>query len=61
MCVLGKIKLPNLPFRFSGGDTSPTCEALDMGQDNREIATSLGFGTDDIDAMVRDGVLYSPA
>lgn len=31
-----------------------------MGQDNREIASSLGYDADDIDAMVRDGVLYSP-
>jgi len=57
--VLGKIKLPNLPFRFSGCDTSPTSIAPDMGQHNREIAASLGYGADDIDAMVRDGVLYS--
>jgi crotonobetainyl-CoA:carnitine CoA-transferase CaiB-like acyl-CoA transferase len=58
--VLGKIRLPNLPFRFSGCDTSPTSVAPDMGQHNREIAASLGFGGDEIEAMVRDGVLYSP-
>jgi crotonobetainyl-CoA:carnitine CoA-transferase CaiB-like acyl-CoA transferase len=58
--VLGKIRLPNLPFRFSGCDTSPTCVAPDMGQDNREIAQSLGMSADEIDAMVRDGVLYNP-
>ena len=58
--VLGKIKLPNLPFRFSGCDTSPTSVAPDMGQHNRDIAQSLGYGVQDIDAMVRDGVLYSP-
>jgi crotonobetainyl-CoA:carnitine CoA-transferase CaiB-like acyl-CoA transferase len=59
--VLGKIRMPNLPFRFSGCDTSPTCVAPDMGQHNREIAASLGFASDEIEAMVRDGVLYSPA
>jgi crotonobetainyl-CoA:carnitine CoA-transferase CaiB-like acyl-CoA transferase len=32
-----------------------------MGQHNREIAKSLGVDADEIDAMVRDGVLYSPA
>jgi crotonobetainyl-CoA:carnitine CoA-transferase CaiB-like acyl-CoA transferase len=58
--VLGKIRLPNLPFRFSGCDTSPTCVAPDIGQHNREIATSLGFAADEIESMVRDGVLYSP-
>jgi crotonobetainyl-CoA:carnitine CoA-transferase CaiB-like acyl-CoA transferase len=57
--VLGRILLPNLPFRFSGCDTSHTCVAPDMGQDNREIATSLGYSADDIDALVSDGVLYS--
>lgn len=59
--VLGKIRLPNLPFRFSGCDTSPTCVAPDMGQHNRDIASSLGYGADDIETLVRDGVLYSPA
>ncbi len=57
--VLGKIKLPNLPFRFSGCDTSPTCVAPEMGQDNRDIATSLGYGSEDIDALIQDGILYS--
>lgn len=38
----------------------PHLRRPDMGQDNREIASSLGYDADDIDAMVRDGVLYSP-
>lgn len=59
--VLGKIRLPNLPFKFSECDTSPTCVAPSMGQHNRAIATSLGYSAIDIDAMEHDGVLYSPA
>ncbi len=57
--VLGKIRLPNLPFRFSACDTSPTCVAPEMGQHNREIAQGLGLSETEIDALVRAGVLYS--
>ncbi|UUZ62052.1 CoA transferase [Polaromonas sp. P1-6] len=57
--VLGKIKLPNLPFRFSECDTSPSGPAPLLGQHNREIAASVGFSSSEIDAMERDGVLYS--
>ena len=59
--VLGKIKLPNLPFRFSGCDTSPSGPAPLLGQHNREIAASVGFSASEIDAMEQDGVLYSEA
>jgi crotonobetainyl-CoA:carnitine CoA-transferase CaiB-like acyl-CoA transferase len=57
--VLGRVKLPNLPFRFSDCDTSPRSVAPLMGQHNREIASSLGYLPADIDAMERDGVLYA--
>lgn len=57
--VLGKIRLPNLPFKFSECDTSPTSVAPGMGQHNRAIAESLGYSAADIDAMEYDGVLYS--
>ncbi|CAM3578822.1 CoA transferase [Polaromonas hydrogenivorans] len=57
--LLGKIKLPNLPFRFSGCDTSPSGPAPMLGQHNREIAASVGYSAQDIDAMEQDGVLYS--
>jgi crotonobetainyl-CoA:carnitine CoA-transferase CaiB-like acyl-CoA transferase len=59
--VLGKIRLANLPFRFSECDTSPACVAPGMGQHNREIAASLGYSAADIEAMERDGVLYAEA
>jgi crotonobetainyl-CoA:carnitine CoA-transferase CaiB-like acyl-CoA transferase len=57
--VLGRIRMPNLPFRFSGCDTSPTSTAPLLGQHNRSIAADLGYAAADIDAMVHDGVLYA--
>ena len=57
--VLGKIKLPNLPFHFSGCDTTITQVAPDLGQHNTEIAASVGFSAEQIAAMQHDGVLYS--
>jgi crotonobetainyl-CoA:carnitine CoA-transferase CaiB-like acyl-CoA transferase len=57
--VLGKVVLPNLPFRFSGCDTTIRTPAPLMGQDNRRIATSLGISAEEIDAMVNEGVLYA--
>ena len=57
--VLGRIRLPNLPFRFSECDTSPKSVAPLLGQHNRAIAAKLGYSAGDIDAMVRDGVLYA--
>lgn len=57
--VLGRIRMPNLPFRFSDCDTSPRRTAPLLGQHNREIATELGFERADIEAMMTDGVLYA--
>jgi len=59
--VLGKVQLPNLPFRFSECDTSPRSVAPLMGQHNRDIAESLGYSKTEIDSMVRDGVLHAEA
>jgi crotonobetainyl-CoA:carnitine CoA-transferase CaiB-like acyl-CoA transferase len=57
--VLGKVRLPNLPFRFSDYDVSQSVPAPLLGQHNRSIAASLGYGESEIDALCRDGVLYS--
>lgn len=57
--ALGRIELPNLPFRFSGCDTGIAQVAPDLGQHNAEIAASLGIPAEEIEAMQRDGVLYS--
>jgi crotonobetainyl-CoA:carnitine CoA-transferase CaiB-like acyl-CoA transferase len=57
--VLGKVKLPNLPFKFSGCDTTITQVAPDLGEHNAEVARSLGLAEADIAAMLADGVLYT--
>lgn len=57
--VLGKVQLPNLPFRFSDCDTTPARVAPLLGQHNAEIARELGIAEADITAMQRDGVLYA--
>lgn len=57
--VLGKVRLPNLPFRFSEYDTSPRCPAPLLGQHNSEIAASLGYGEVDIATLTSEGVLYA--
>ena len=59
--VLGRVRLPNLPFRFSECDTSPRSPAPLLGQHNRAIASGLGYTPAQIDAMERDGVLYAEA
>jgi crotonobetainyl-CoA:carnitine CoA-transferase CaiB-like acyl-CoA transferase len=58
--TLGTIRMPNLPFRFSGCDTSPTGVAPSLGQHNREVAALAGYSATEIDALERDGVLYAP-
>ena len=57
--VLGKVRLANIPFKFSDCDVTPRSVAPLMGQHNREIAAKLGFSGAEIDAMVRDGVLHA--
>lgn len=59
--VLGTVRLPNLPFRFSDCDTAPRGPAPLLGQHNRDLAARLGRSEEEIDAMVRDGVLYAEA
>lgn len=59
--VAGKVRLSNLAYRFSGCDTTITEPAPLLGQHNRDIATAIGYSADEIDAMVRDGVLYAEA
>jgi len=57
--TLGKVRLPNLPFRFSDCDTSPRSVAPMLGQHNREVASRLGYTPAEIDALIADGVLYA--
>jgi crotonobetainyl-CoA:carnitine CoA-transferase CaiB-like acyl-CoA transferase len=57
--VLGRIRLPNLPFRFSDCDTTPTGIAPTLGQHNADVAASLGYSAAEIAALEQDGVLYA--
>ena len=57
--LLGKIKLPNLPFNFSDCDTSPSSPAPLLGQHNRDIAASMGYSAQEIDTFIKEGVLYA--
>jgi crotonobetainyl-CoA:carnitine CoA-transferase CaiB-like acyl-CoA transferase len=57
----GKLRFPNLPFRFSECDTNEPMKkvAPDMGQHNVEVAQKLGYSKEQILAMQSDGVLFS--
>lgn len=57
--VLGRVKLPNLPFRFSDCDTAPRMPAPMLGQHNGIIAGELGFTEQEIEDMTADGVLFA--
>lgn len=59
--VLGKIRLGNLPFHFSECDTTVRTPAPLLGQHNRQVAAKLGYSPEEIEAMVKAGVLYSEA
>ena len=55
---LGKVRLPNLPFRFSGYELGVPKPAPDLGEDNATIARELGFSPDEIAEMLDTGALY---
>ena len=55
---LGKVRVPNLPFHFSGLDLGTPTAAPGLGQHNRELAAELGFSEAEIDAMAASGALY---
>ena len=57
--VLGTIRMPNLPFHFSGYDTTIRSIAPFLGQHNRDIAASLGYDDEAIVALEKEGVLYA--
>jgi crotonobetainyl-CoA:carnitine CoA-transferase CaiB-like acyl-CoA transferase len=57
--ILGKIRMPNLPFRSSGYDAPAPAAAPLLGQHNRNIAAGLGYSEAAIDTLIQDGVLYA--
>ena len=56
--ALGRIRMPNLPFRFSGYEPPVPEVAPSIGQHNRDIAASLGYSGEEIESMIAGGVLY---
>src|SRR5574341_1510050 len=60
--VAGKVRLPNLPFRFSRADTTPQRPAPLLGQHNREVLQELlRYSVEQVAAMEQSGVLYAEA
>jgi len=58
--VLGRVTLPNVPFRFSDVDTTPRGPAPLLGQHNQEIlCTILGYSPSQAAEMERGGVLHA--
>lgn len=57
--VLGRIRVNNLPYRFSDCDTTPRRSAPLLGEHNAEIARALGFEEAEIAQMEADGVLFA--
>ncbi len=56
--VLGRVTLPNIPFKFSDVDVTPRTPAPLLGQHNREIlCTILGYSAAQVAELERDGVL----
>lgn len=55
----GKLRLPNLPFRFSDCDTTIHRVAPDLGEHNAAVAATLGYSAADIATLQADGVLFS--
>ena len=56
--ALGRIRMPNLPFRFSGYEPPVPPVAPLIGQHNRDVAASLGYTGEEIEALTAAGVLY---
>ena len=56
--ALGRIRMPNLPFRFSGYEPPVPAVAPTIGQHNRDIAASLGYSGEEVESMIAAGVLY---
>lgn len=55
----GALRLPNLPFRFSGCDTPVPAVAPDLGEHNADVARALGYSEAEIAALQAAGVLAS--
>lgn len=56
---LGRVRLPDLPFRFSAIPRPAPAAAPDLGQHNADIARELGFADAEIAEMQASGALYA--
>ncbi|MFF7710271.1 CoA transferase [Pseudomonas sp. NPDC007930] len=54
---LGTLRLPNLPFRFSGFSAPLPKLAPSLGEDNSEVLEELGYSQEQIASLARAGVL----
>jgi crotonobetainyl-CoA:carnitine CoA-transferase CaiB-like acyl-CoA transferase len=57
--VVGDVAVPTLPFRFTSVARWLRRPAPVFGQDNVEILSQLGYGSETIDEFARDGVIAS--
>ena len=58
--VLGRVTLPNVPFKFSDADITPRTPAPLLGQHNREVLRGLlEYSAEQVAEMERDGVLHA--
>jgi crotonobetainyl-CoA:carnitine CoA-transferase CaiB-like acyl-CoA transferase len=57
----GKLRFPNLPFRFSDCDTDAPFKrvAPNIGEHNLDVATRLGYTSEQIASLQADGVLFA--
>ena len=56
---LGKVRLPDLPFRFSAIERAVPAPAPDLGQHNADIAREMGFAEAEITEMLETGALHT--
>jgi crotonobetainyl-CoA:carnitine CoA-transferase CaiB-like acyl-CoA transferase len=57
--VLGRVRLPNVPYRFSDVDLTPRRPAPLLGEHNREILRDLlGYPEAEIRRLEDEGVLH---
>lgn len=59
---LGEFDVPGFPLRFSAASRHPQLNAPTLGEHNRSILSDcLGYSSERIDALERDGVVHHGA
>lgn len=57
--MLGRVRLSNVPFKFSEVDATIRTAAPLLGQHNRDIGAELGYSAEMLETLEREGVLYA--